>query len=122
MRRPSGRCESRQAGLVTEGAPSGRRERGPRPLAHAVEELRHSLAPPTLLAKVQECWDRAVGPSISGEAAPTSERDGIVTVSCSSAVWSAELEMLSSALVEQLNEALPAGVQMRGLKFVTRPR
>jgi predicted nucleic acid-binding Zn ribbon protein len=106
---------------VPEGTGSRRRERGPRPLAHAVEALRHSLAPPTLLAKVQECWDRAVGPSVSGEATPTSERDGIVTVSCRSGVWSAELEMLSSALVEQLNEALPAGVQVRALKFVTRP-
>jgi predicted nucleic acid-binding Zn ribbon protein len=108
---------------VVEGtADSRRRERDPRPVAHAVEQLRHTLTPPTLLAKVQECWDRATGPSIAEEASPTSEREGIVTVGCRSAVWCAELEMLSSTLLAQLNEALPAGVQVRGLRFVTKPR
>ena len=98
-----------------------RADRAPRLLSDAVEQLRHNLAPPTLLAKVQESWDRAVGPSVSGQATPTSEREGIVTVSCRSAVWSAELQMLSGALLEQLNGTLPAGAQVRGLKFVTKP-
>jgi predicted nucleic acid-binding Zn ribbon protein len=98
-----------------------RAPRGPRSLARAVEDLRRYAAPPTVLAKVQDCWDRAVGPSVSEQATPTSERGGVVTVSCRSAVWSAELSMLSSALLEQLNESLPAGSKVRGLKFVTRP-
>jgi predicted nucleic acid-binding Zn ribbon protein len=108
--------------MIEGSAGSRRREREPRPLAHALEHLRHNLAPPTLLAKVQECWDRAVGASVAGEAAPTSEREGTVTVSCRSAVWSAELEMLSGTLVDQLNEALPAGARVHALKFVTKPR
>ena len=94
--------------------------RGPRLLSGAVENLRRQATPPTLLAKVQDCWDRAVGPSVAAEASPTSERGGIVTVSCRAAVWSAELEMLASSLLEQLNEALPAGSEVRGLKFTTR--
>ena len=86
-----------------------------------MEQLRRDLAPPTLLAKVQDCWDRAVGATVSGQASPTAERDGVVTVSCRSAVWSAELSMLSGSLLEQLNRVLPEGVEVRGLKFVTRP-
>jgi predicted nucleic acid-binding Zn ribbon protein len=96
-------------------------ERGPRSLSGAVGRLRTNLAPPTLLAKVQDCWSGAVGATVSEQATPTSERDGVVVVSCRSAVWSSELEMLSRTLLDQLNEALPADAEVKGLKFVTKP-
>jgi predicted nucleic acid-binding Zn ribbon protein len=95
--------------------------KSPRVLGGAVEELRRRSLPPTLLAKVQDCWAGAVGPSVAAQASPTSERDGVVTVSCRSAVWSAELSMLSVTLLGQVNEALPAGAQVRAFRFVTRP-
>jgi predicted nucleic acid-binding Zn ribbon protein len=98
-----------------------RRARGPRLVSGAVEQLRRQATPPTLLAKVQDCWDRAVGPSVAEQAAPTSERAGVVTVSCRSAVWTSELEMLAGSLLEQVNEALPGGSEVRGLRFTTRP-
>jgi predicted nucleic acid-binding Zn ribbon protein len=90
-------------------------------VSEAVEQLRRQAAPPTLLAKVQECWYRAVGPSVAEQAGPASERAGVVTVSCRSAVWSAELQMLAPSLLEQLNDTLPEGSEVRGLKFTTRP-
>jgi predicted nucleic acid-binding Zn ribbon protein len=96
-------------------------ERGPRLLSGAVERLRRQAAPPTLLAKVQACWIRAVGPAVSEQASPTSERAGVVTVSCGSAVWSSELSMLGDTLLTQLNEALPGDSKVRALKFTTRP-
>jgi predicted nucleic acid-binding Zn ribbon protein len=95
--------------------------RGPRALSGAVARLRQRSTPPTTLAKVQACWTQAVGTSVSEQASPTSESDGVVTVSCRSAVWSAELSMLSGTLLRQLNEALPEDARARGLRFVTRP-
>jgi predicted nucleic acid-binding Zn ribbon protein len=95
--------------------------RGLRPLATAIGRLRTELAPPTLLAQVQERWRLGVGEAIAAEAEPVSERNGVVTVSCRSATWSSELTMLSKGLLERLNEELPAGFQVSGLRFTTRP-
>jgi predicted nucleic acid-binding Zn ribbon protein len=95
---------------------------GPRELAQAMVRLRRQAAPPTLLARVQERWADAVGSPVAEEALPVAERDGIVTVSCRSAVWSAELSMLSESLLEGLNERLGEGRRVRGLRFTTTPR
>jgi predicted nucleic acid-binding Zn ribbon protein len=64
------------------------------------------LEPAVPLAKVQRVWAQAVGESIAEAAEPTAERDGVLTVTCSDAVWTAELEMMGEQLVEQLNAAL----------------
>jgi predicted nucleic acid-binding Zn ribbon protein len=74
-----------------------------------------ALAPATLLAEVQRHWPIVAGEAVAGEAAPSAERDGVVTISCSSAVWAQELDLLSGELVERLNLALgrPA---VRGLR------
>jgi predicted nucleic acid-binding Zn ribbon protein len=95
--------------------------KAPRTLAGALGRLRQRSAPPTLLARVQECWAGAVGARISEQALPVTERDGVVTVSCRSAVWSSELTMLSEALAQRVNEALPDDCWVRALRFVTRP-
>jgi predicted nucleic acid-binding Zn ribbon protein len=99
---------------------SGRR-RGPRELAHAVSALRSELAPPSLLAEVQERWRAAVGERVAAQAEPVAERRGVVTVSCRSAVWAAELNLLAPQLQRALNEALGGGRSIGGLRFVTRP-
>jgi predicted nucleic acid-binding Zn ribbon protein len=108
--------------MVELGSSRGPRRPGLRGLSVAVGGVRRRSAPPTLLAKVQERWLGAVGASVSEQATPTSEREGVVTVSCRSAVWSSELMMLSTTLLEQLNEALPADAQVRGFRFVTAPK
>ena len=84
------------------------RRRAPRPLATAVEALTQRLAPATLLADVQRVWPAAAGEAVAREAAPVSEREGTVTLLCSSAVWMQEIELMGPVLVDALNEALGA--------------
>jgi predicted nucleic acid-binding Zn ribbon protein len=106
---------------MAEPAPGRRRPRTLRPLAAAIGRLRSELAPPTLLAQVQERWHEAVGDGVAREAEPVFERDGVVTVSCRSATWASELSMLSNGLLARINELLPTGFQVRALRFTTRP-
>jgi predicted nucleic acid-binding Zn ribbon protein len=78
----------------------------PRPLSTALEALASTLAPATTLARVQEIWDRTVGPAIASAARPTAERNGILTVTCAASVWAQELDLMSGELVVNLNAAL----------------
>jgi predicted nucleic acid-binding Zn ribbon protein len=94
-----------------------RRPRQLRRLGEALARFRNDAAPPTLLARVQTSWAQAVGESIAGEATPVSDRDGVITVRCRSAVWAAELTMLSTELTKQVNEALSGGPRVKALKF-----
>ena len=82
--------------------------RGPRPLGPAIEALAARLAPATLLAEVQRVWEASAGAAIAAEAGPVSERDGTVTLRCSSAVWMQEIDLMGPALVAELNRALGA--------------
>lgn len=84
------------------------RRRAPRSPAGAVEALTRRLAPATLLADVQRAWEEAAGPAIAREARPVSEREGTVTLLCSSAVWMQEIDLIGPVLVDALNEALGA--------------
>ena len=96
------------------------RRRGPRPLAAALDQLTADLAPATLLAEVQRAWPQATGEAFAAQSQPVAERDGVITVACSSAVWAQELDLLSERVVERLNGELgrPA---VRGLRPHARP-
>ena len=100
--------------------------RAPRPLASSVEALTQRLAPATLLADVQRVWETAAGAAIAREAQPASERDGTVTLLCSSAVWMQEIDLMGPALVDALNDALGArrvrGVRCSATAGRRRPR
>ena len=89
----------------------------PRPLALALEDLRARLAPATPLAAVQRAWADAAGSVVAREATPVSERGGVVTVACRSAVWAQELDLLAPTILEGLNARLD-GVQVRSLRCV----
>jgi len=89
----------------------------PRPLALALEDLRDRLAPATPLAAVQRAWADAAGPVVAREATPVSERAGVVTVACRSAVWAQELDLLAPTILEGLNARLD-GVEVRSLRCV----
>jgi predicted nucleic acid-binding Zn ribbon protein len=76
-------------------------------------------APATPLAAVQAVWAEAVGERIDAEARPVAERDGVVTISCSSTIWAQELDLLSPELLRSLEGALPAASAPRSLRFTT---
>lgn len=82
------------------------RERGPRQAGSAIGRLADALAPQTLLADVQRVWPDAVGAGVAEQAEPTAAQAGVVTVTCRSSVWAAELDLLAPTLVDQLNAAL----------------
>ncbi len=84
------------------------RRRAPVPLAGAVQALARKLEPTTPLAAVQRHWEDVVGAAVAAEAQPVSERGGVVTVACRSAVWAQELELLAPDLVARLNDRLGA--------------
>nr|MBA3327666.1 DUF721 domain-containing protein [Solirubrobacterales bacterium] len=87
-----------------------------------VEALAARLAPATLLGDVQRVWAAAAGPAIAHEAEPLSERDGTVTVLCSSAVWMQEITLMGPVLTAALNRELGAA-RVRGVRCVaTRGR
>ena len=90
----------------------------PRPLSLALDGLTAALAPATTLARVQQAWEQAVGAVIAEAGRPTAERDGLLTITCADAVWAAELDLMSSELVERLNETL-GGELIRKLRCRT---
>jgi predicted nucleic acid-binding Zn ribbon protein len=91
--------------------------RAPRPLALALRGVRERSAPKTPLAAVQAVWREAVGEPIAAVASPLAERDGVVTIACSSAVWASELELRQRQLLARLRDRIGEGAP-RGLKFV----
>jgi predicted nucleic acid-binding Zn ribbon protein len=82
------------------------RRRGPRPVGLALDAVTDALAPATLLAEVQRVWPQVAGERFARAAEPVSERDGVLTVACESAVWAQELDLLSERVIAALNEAL----------------
>jgi len=82
------------------------RRRGPRPVGLALDSVTASIAPATLLAEVQRVWPQVAGERFARAAEPVSERDGVITVACQSAVWAQELDLLSERVIEGLNETL----------------
>jgi predicted nucleic acid-binding Zn ribbon protein len=96
------------------------RRREPRALSHAVAALADRLAPRTTLAEVQRVWPEAVGEVVAAQAEPTGERDGVLTVTCASAVWAQELDLMAPELVTRLNEALQGEI-VRALRCQATP-
>jgi predicted nucleic acid-binding Zn ribbon protein len=86
----------------------------------ALESVTARMAPATLLAEIQAVWADAAGEAFAAAAEPTSERDGVVTVSCVSSVWAQELDLMSERVVTAINERLgrPAVTRVR---CVARP-
>jgi len=80
----------------------------PRRLAGPLDALTAELAPASTLARVQEVWERTVGPAIAAAARPTAERSGVLTVICEASVWAQELELMAPELILRLNGALAA--------------
>jgi predicted nucleic acid-binding Zn ribbon protein len=92
------------------------RRRAPRPAAGALRAALERAAPRTPLAAVQAAWAEAVGERLAAAAQPVSERDGVVVVECSDAVWAEELDLMQAQLLERLSERLEAPPP-RALRF-----
>jgi predicted nucleic acid-binding Zn ribbon protein len=97
-----------------------RNRRAPRTAAGAVAALVERLAPASGLAGLQRVWPGAVGELVAAQAHPTAERDGTVTVTCSSSVWAQELTLMGPALADRLNAALGSEF-VRELRFRAAP-
>ncbi len=95
--------------------------RAPVPAAGAVEALAGRLEPLTTLSAVQRAWPEVAGPAVAAEAQPVSERAGVVTIACRSAVWAQELTLLAPDLVARLNQALGAP-RVTELRCAAAPR
>jgi predicted nucleic acid-binding Zn ribbon protein len=80
--------------------------RSPRPLSTALAPLQDNWAPDTLLAKVQRAWAQTVGDYIAAQARPVSERGGVLVVSCVTAAWAQELDLMAPDLTARLNTLL----------------
>ena len=82
--------------------------RAPRPADEAMRGLLERLDPGTPLSAVQRVWRDAVGETIAGVAAPTGFAAGALRVTCESAVWAQELDLMGPELVARINAAIGA--------------
>ena len=100
------------------------RRLAPRLLSVALEGVVRRAEPATLLGRVQAVWADVAGPGLAGSATPVSERNGVVTLACESAVWAQELELLGPDLLTRFGDALagesgrPAVGSVKKLRFV----
>ena len=83
--------------------------RSPRPLSGSLDMLAKHLAPLTVLAEIQREWPDAVGAAIAQRARPVAERVGVLTISCESSLWAQELDLMSEAILERINQDLRSG-------------
>ncbi len=95
------------------------RRRAPEPFADVLRDAIGQAAPDTLLARVQAAWATTAGAAIAAESAPSSEREGTVTVECSGSVWAQELTLLAGDLIARLNADL-GGPKVRALRFIVK--
>ncbi len=91
--------------------------RNARPISAALSGVLEQAAPKTPLAAIQMAWPKAVGPAIDRVASPVSERDGEVTVSCASASWAEQLDLLQNELLGKLQTALGDAPEVRAMRF-----
>lgn len=96
------------------------RRRQPRPAGPAIEQLAERLAPATTLGAVLRAWPEVAGDDIAAQATPTGEAQGVVTITCRSAVWAQELDLMAPALVAGLNAAV-GDERIRALRCQVAP-
>ncbi len=82
------------------------RSPSPKRLGEVLGEIRGEVMPQTPLAAVQAVWDRVVGERIAAVTEVSAEREGTVTVECSSASWAQELELMGPRIVVRLGDEI----------------
>ena len=91
-----------------------------RPAGAMVGSFAEQLAPATTLSAVQRVWAQVAGPALAAEANPTGEAGGVLTITCTSAVWAQELDLMSVDVIARLNAAL-GGDRVRSLRCQSVP-
>ena len=94
----------------------------PRPLKDALEAVTEAAAPPGILARAQRLWPEVAGAVVAAESEPVSERDGVLSVRCTSAVWAQELELMAPDIRARLNAAMAPDGAVRELRFTVADR
>jgi predicted nucleic acid-binding Zn ribbon protein len=94
----------------------------PRPLRDALEAVTAGAAPAGILARAQQLWPEVAGAVVAAESEPVSERGGILSVRCTSAVWAQELELLGPDIRARLNSALASEGTVSELRFTVAER
>lgn len=93
------------------------RSPAPRRIGEVTGAFRTRIEPATPLAAIQTVWDQAVGEGIAAVARPVSEREGVLTVQCESAVWAGELALMEVRIRARLEAALggegPVSIRFR---------
>ena len=94
----------------------------PRPLRDALEAVTADAAPAGILARAQQLWPEVAGAVVAAESEPVSERGGVLSVRCTSAVWAQELELLAPDIRARLNVALASEGTVSELRFTAARR
>ncbi len=81
---------------------------GRKPAGDAIRALAERLAPASTLGDVQRSGTGSSVTAWRRSPSPTAEAGGTLTVTCASAVWAQELDLMSADLVARLNDALGA--------------
>ena len=90
--------------------------RAPRTLGDSLARVIARAAPQTLLADVQAAWPEACGDAIAAASEPVSERQGTITIACSSGAWAQELEFMQDDLLTRLEAVVGEG-RVDALRF-----
>lgn len=112
----------------TTGTGTGRRRRwsgpgpdsrDPQPLSAAARDLTRNRgwSPRVAEASVFGRWPAVVGDQIAAHAAPTSLREGVLTISAESTAWATQLRMVQSQVLAKIAAAVGDGV-VTSLKIV----
>lgn len=93
------------------------RSPSPKPIGEMLGGFRTEIAPGSPLAAVQGVWKGVVGEKIAAVTEVVDERDGVLTIECSSAVWAQELELMGprirAGLERELGDSAPEKIRFR---------
>lgn len=78
----------------------------PKPIGEMLGGFRTEMAPGSPLAAVQGVWNAVVGERIAAVTEVVDEREGVLTVECSSAVWAQELELMGPRILTRLRSEI----------------
>lgn len=87
-------------------------------IREVLERFKSDHTPDTRIAAIQRIWQGVVGPVIAERCRPVLEHEGTVRVGCSSSVWAQELDLMSSEVVDRLNQQID-GDWIRAIKCET---